>query len=83
MARYVYSCTACGQRFEVDKPMTAASEPSACPQCQAPGRRVFTAPGITIKGSPIKFSGGEEVEGGSPEPESGCGSCANGACPWN
>jgi putative FmdB family regulatory protein len=74
MARYVYACTACGQRFEVEKPMAASADPSVCPSCQAPGRRVFTAPGIAVKGSPVKFSGNSDP---------GCGGCANGACPWN
>lgn len=77
MARYVYACPVCGRHFEVEKPMSAASDASVCPACQAPGRRVFTAPGIAVKGSPVKFSGP------SSGADQGCGGCSNGACPWN
>lgn len=82
MARYVYACTACDRRFEVEKPMAASADPALCPSCQAPGRRVFTAPGIAIKGAPVKFSGGEESENGASHPP-GCEGCGQGACPWN
>ena len=31
MPRYEFRCRACGDTFEVERPMSSASEPAACP----------------------------------------------------
>ncbi|WP_327090483.1 zinc ribbon domain-containing protein [Nonomuraea sp. NBC_01738] len=32
MPRYEFRCRACGSTFEVSRPMSASSDPAACPQ---------------------------------------------------
>ena len=50
MARYDYRCTGCGNVFEVEHPMS--EHPSiTCPECGKPAERVFSASGISFKGS--------------------------------
>jgi len=75
MARYVYFCATCKQKFEIDKPMVRSSQAETCPQCGATGERIFTAPGITIKGATIKFKDGESLSASS-----GCENCCNDRC---
>lgn len=70
MARYVYACPDCRQEYEVEKTMARSAEAETCPHCGQTGKRVFTPPGIAIKGAPIKFSEP------SPQARGGC----NGAC---
>ncbi|MCK5242680.1 hypothetical protein KAR34_09530 [bacterium] len=75
MARYVYLCDTCKQKFEVDKPMAQSGQVESCPQCKTAGERVFTRPGITIKGAPIKFKDGDQsAEAG------GCDGCCHDSC---
>jgi putative FmdB family regulatory protein len=50
MARYDYKCSACGQVFEVEHPMSEKPEIS-CPSCGAHADRVFDASGISFTGS--------------------------------
>ncbi|MCH3943408.1 MAG: FmdB family transcriptional regulator [Atopobiaceae bacterium] len=50
MARYDYRCTSCGTTFEVEHPMSAHPHVT-CPSCGKPASRVFSASGITFKGS--------------------------------
>lgn len=58
--------------------MAQAAQAEACPRCANAGERVFTAPGITIKGAPIRFN----RETGQSETGS-CEGCSNGACALN
>jgi putative FmdB family regulatory protein len=63
MAQYSYECSHCRQTFAVEKSMALSGREERCPQCQAPANRVYTAPGIRIKGAKVAFSGcglGEE-----------------------
>ncbi len=51
MARYDYTCAACGRRFEVVHGIHEDG-PTACPLCgSAPIRKAFAAPTIHFKGS--------------------------------
>lgn len=43
MATYEYRCLDCG-RFEVHLPIGTAAAVFACPACDQPARRVFSAP---------------------------------------
>ena len=52
LPRYDYACTACGERFDVERPMAEAGGPCPCPFCDAPARRVFTAPKLMFKADP-------------------------------
>ena len=51
MARYDYTCAACGRRFEVVHGIHEEG-PDACPLCgSGPVRKAFAAPAIHFKGS--------------------------------
>lgn len=52
MPRYDYACPGCGARFEWDRPMTEATEPSPCPVCGTAGTRLFTMPRLLFKADP-------------------------------
>ena len=69
MARYLYRCRACGKTHEIEKGMDRAGEPETCLECHAETERVFTAPGLTRKGSPV--AGGDLP---------GAGDCPGGCC---
>jgi putative FmdB family regulatory protein len=43
--QYAFSCSACGP-FEAWRPVAEAGAPLACPTCEAPAARRFTAPGL-------------------------------------
>ena len=70
MARYEYRCPTCTERFEVERPITAAATAVLCPAGHGEARRVF---------SPIAAVG---RAGGSPPPAmaGGGGGCCGGAC---
>jgi putative FmdB family regulatory protein len=71
MASYVYRCTQCQKEFEVDKAMSRSMVNEPCPTCGRTGERVFTAPGIQIKGSEIKSDCGTAPA---------CSGCEHGCC---
>lgn len=50
MARYDYACPECGERFEVEHPMSEKPE-VVCPVCGAPAEQVFSTSGIVFHGS--------------------------------
>ena len=50
LPRYDYQCTACDHRFELTQSFSDAGT-GTCPQCAAPGRRVFHAVPVIYKGS--------------------------------
>lgn len=44
MPRYEYRCDSCGP-FDEHRSMDRATAPAPCPDCSAPARRAYTAPG--------------------------------------
>ena len=52
MPTYQYACTTpdCGNRFELVQSFTDPAA-SACPVCEGPVRKVFSAVGVVFKGS--------------------------------
>jgi putative FmdB family regulatory protein len=77
MARYLYFCEVCQKEFEIEKTMALAGKDESCPKCQKKGQRIFTAPGISIKGGVIKTPGCSEEK----RDHLGCSSgCCHGSC---
>jgi putative FmdB family regulatory protein len=50
---YAYDCAGCGP-FELVRPMAEAGAPVTCPACGALARRVFTPPGLSLLGRPVR-----------------------------
>ncbi len=75
MARYDYKCSACGEVFEVEHPMSETPD-VRCPKCGSECSRVFGASGIVFKGSGFYNT---DQRGGSSCTEATSSSCAG--CP--
>ena len=69
MPRYDFRCRACGDTFEVRRPMAESDAPATCPQGHAD----------TIKLLPLVAVGGRAGAGPAPGPAAG-GGCCGGAC---
>jgi putative FmdB family regulatory protein len=50
---YAFMCDGCGP-FDVARPVAEAGEPTACPECGAQARRVFTPPGLSLVARPMR-----------------------------
>jgi putative FmdB family regulatory protein len=51
MARYVYLCPVCKNKFEVDKPMELSGSPAPCPNCDFyETMKLYFPPSYNIKG---------------------------------
>ena len=71
MPRYEYRCRACGDTFEVNRPMAASSDVAACPQGHAD----------TVKLLSTVALGGRGGVGPAPAPAPRAGGgCCGGAC---
>jgi putative FmdB family regulatory protein len=70
MPRYEFRCRACGDTFEVNRPMVEAGAPASCPQGHADTVKLLSAVAVTGRG------GG--VAGGPPAPAAG--GCCGGGC---
>jgi putative FmdB family regulatory protein len=69
MPRYEYRCRACGDTFEVNRPMREASAPTSCPQGHADTVKLLSTVAVTGRG------------GSAPAgPAAGGGGCCGGAC---
>jgi putative FmdB family regulatory protein len=53
---YEFDCPDCG-RFDTQRQMREATTPIACPSCEQPSRRVYTAPGIRSRTGPLAGAG--------------------------
>jgi putative FmdB family regulatory protein len=53
MPAYDFRCRACGP-FEEVRPLAEASTPARCPGCASPARRVYTAPGFSVRGGALR-----------------------------
>ncbi len=71
MPRYDYRCRACGDTFEVSRPMSASTEVTACPQGHDDTVKLLSTVALTGRG------GGAAA----PAPAAGGGGgCCGGAC---
>jgi putative FmdB family regulatory protein len=70
MPRYDYRCRACGDTFEVSRPMSEAAAPATCPQGHADTVKLLSTVAVTGRG------GGP----GRPAPAGGGGGCCGGGC---
>ncbi|MER7459524.1 zinc ribbon domain-containing protein [Micromonospora sp. NPDC126480] len=69
MPRYEFRCRACGDTFEVNRPMARASEPAPCPQGHDDTVKLLSTVAVTGRGG-----------AGAAAPTSGGGGCCGGAC---
>jgi putative FmdB family regulatory protein len=53
MPLYAFTCEDCGP-FELIRPMAQSSAATACPECGAQARRVFTPPGLALVAAPAR-----------------------------
>jgi putative FmdB family regulatory protein len=70
MPRYEYRCRACGDTFEVNRPMAAAAEPTPCPQGHDDTVKLLST--VAVMGS--------RSTGPAPMAGAGGGGCCGGAC---
>ena len=68
MPRYEFRCRACGDTFEVSRPMSEASAPADCPQGHADTVKLLSTVAVARGGAAA-----------SPTPAQG-GGCCGGAC---
>jgi putative FmdB family regulatory protein len=69
MPTYAYKCRECADQFEVSRPMSESSAPTACPEGHRDTVKLLTTIAMTGRaGSPAPVGGG------------GGGGCCGGAC---
>jgi putative FmdB family regulatory protein len=57
MPRYEYRCRACGDTFELNRPMSESSDPASCPQGHDDTVKLLST--VAVGGLPAQdFSGG-------------------------
>jgi len=66
MPRYEFRCRACGDTFEVERPMSEASQPAACPEGHDDTVKLLTTARVVKVGAPQQ------------QQQSGC--CGGGCC---
>jgi putative FmdB family regulatory protein len=74
MPRYEYRCRACGDTFEVSRPMAAASSAAACPQGHHDTVKLLST--VALTGRPGASAAARPI---APGPAGG-GGCCGGAC---
>ena len=70
MPRYEYRCRACGDTFELTRPMSESSAPCACPQGHDDTVKLLST--VAVSGVASRSAGGPAAAGG--------GGCCGGAC---
>lgn len=71
MPRYDYRCRACGDTFEVSRPIAANAEAAACPQGHQDTVKLLSTVALTGRG-------GSSARGAMPSGSGG--GCCGGAC---
>jgi len=66
--RYEYRCRACGDTFELTRPMSESSAPCACPQGHDDTVKLLST--VAVGG----------LSGRGPAPSGGGGGCCGGSC---
>jgi putative FmdB family regulatory protein len=75
MPRYEYRCRACGDTFEVSRPMSAAGQAATCPQGHDDTVKLLST--VALTGG----TGGSRAAAPAPAPRaSGGGGCCGGSC---
>jgi putative FmdB family regulatory protein len=69
MPRYEYRCRACGDTFELSRPMSESAAPASCPQGHDDTVKLLSTVAV----------GGRASASGGPPPAGG-GGCCGGAC---
>jgi putative FmdB family regulatory protein len=69
MPRYEFRCRACGDTFEVERPMSGASEPARCPEGHDDTVKLLATAGLAGRVSVSPAS-----------PSAGGGGCCGGGC---
>jgi putative FmdB family regulatory protein len=72
MPRYEFRCRACGDTFEVNRPMTDSGKPADCPQGHADTVKLLSAISITGRDGSATTGSGAVSAGG--------GGCCGGSC---
>ena len=72
MPRYEFRCRACGDTFEVSRPMRDASAPAACPQGHDDTVKLLSTVAVG--------RGGSGAPSGGPGAAPSGGGCCGGAC---
>ncbi|MBB5871476.1 putative FmdB family regulatory protein [Allocatelliglobosispora scoriae] len=72
MPRYEFRCRACGDTFDVDRPMEAATEPALCPDGHSDTVKLLTTAGSSGRAG--------STGAGVPAPAGGGGCCGGGCC---
>jgi putative FmdB family regulatory protein len=70
MPRYEYRCRACGDTFEVSRPMAAAGDAAACPQGHDDTVKLLSTVALSGRGGSAP----------APAPRAAGGGCCGGAC---
>ena len=73
MPRYEFRCRACGDTFEVNRPMIEAAAPAACPSGHADTVKLLSTVALTGRGS------GASRAAPAPSGPAG-GGCCGGGC---
>lgn len=71
MPRYEYRCRACGDTFEVSRPMSASAQETPCPQGHDDTVKLLSTVTLTGRGA---------ATSPAPAPRAGGGGCCGGAC---
>ncbi|MFE5873169.1 zinc ribbon domain-containing protein [Streptomyces roseifaciens] len=69
MPRYEYRCRACGDTFELTRPMAESGAPATCPVGHEDTVKLLSAVAVTGGGS-----------SSAPAPQGGGGGCCGGGC---
>ncbi|MFC8847765.1 MULTISPECIES: zinc ribbon domain-containing protein [unclassified Micromonospora] len=69
MPRYEFRCRACGDTFEVNRPMAQAGEPASCPCGHADTVKLLSTVAVTGRGG-----------AGAAAPAPSGGGCCGGGC---
>ena len=72
MPRYEFRCRACGDTFEVNRPMAASGDAAACPQGHDDTVKLLSTVAVTGSGAASRAS--------APSGGGGGGCCGGGCC---
>jgi len=71
MARYEYRCRACGDTFELSRPMSEASAPAACPAGHDDTVKLISTVAVNVGGA---------AQSKSAAASGNAGGCCGGGC---